>query len=164
MNRSVLAALTLAPLLALPTAQADHVPCAGTLRGRIVGSNLEVRPGTTCVLLNVRVDGSVEVRRGGSVIIRNSTIDGNVDGRDGFRQITVTGSRVDGDLEAERGGSVTVENTRVDGDIELERNSGALRVSRVTVRGDLKCGDNARPPTGGGNRVDGDREGQCRGL
>lgn len=171
MKRTLLAALTLVPLLpllTLPTAQAqsDDLICSGTLNGRTLNRDVKVRNGATCTLVGTRLtgDSDIEVERGGTLIVRNSTVNGDIQGDDGFRAVTVTGSVINGDIELERGGNVLIENVRVNGDISLEGNTGTVRLTRVTVGGDLECEDNRTAPTGGSNRVNGDREGQCRTL
>lgn len=165
---ALLSALTLLPLLALPTVQAQSgdLNCSGTLNGRTLNRDVKVRNGATCTLINTRLtgDSDIEVERGGTLIVRSTTVSGDIEGRAGFRAVTVTGSVIGGDIELEGGGNVLIENVRVNGDVSLEENTGTLRVIRVTVNGDLECEDNRTAPTGGSNRVGGDREGQCRTL
>lgn len=176
MNKAMLAALTLLPLLAPPAVQAQasrdpssqvragDLPCSGTISGRTINGDVTVPRGLSCTLVNTRVNGDVEVERGASLTVRNTRIDGDLETEDGFARIGVASSVVNGDIEAEKGGSVNVEDVRVSGDIQLRENTGTLRIARVTVNGDLECEDNRRAPTGGRNQIGGDREGQCRDL
>ena len=164
MRPFLLTALLLTSMLTVSRAGADDLTCSGALTGRTVEGDVTVRAGSTCTLSNVRVDGNVKVGRGATVVLNRVRVDGNVETDSGFRAVTVVASVVDGNIQAERGANVRIENTRVNGNIELERNSGTLRVARATVDGNLKCEANTRTPTGGSNRVKGEREGQCRSL
>ena len=51
----------------------------------------------------------------------------------------------------------------VAGNVQLWDN-GAIDVSDDDIAGDLQCEGNDPAATGGGNRVDGDVEGQCSAL
>lgn len=76
------------------------------------------------------------------------------------------GSRIDGDIQVTAGRSVNVRGSTVDGDIQLFKNrrKGAKIVRGNRVDGNLQCKQNRPAPKGGGNRVEGDKEGQCSQL
>lgn len=107
--------------------------------------NLRVPSGATCTLQGTRVQGNVRADRAQDVSIGN-------------------GSTVGGNVQVERGGSVTLSGVRVDGNVQLSRNRGGVAVSNNTIGGNLQCTGNEPPPTGGGNAVGGNKEGQCEGL
>ena len=65
-------------------------------------------------------------------------------------------------LEA-NAGPVVIGSNAVAGNVQLWDN-GAIDVSDNDIAGDLQCEGNDPTPTGGGNRVDGDAEGQCSAL
>ena len=53
-----------------------------------------------------------------------------------------------------------------DGDVQVFQHRGGpgIDVSANTIGGNLQCQSNRPAPTGGGNVVDGSKEGQCRAL
>jgi hypothetical protein len=52
----------------------------------------------------------------------------------------------------------------VRGSVKVEKNQGATEISDNDIGGNLACFDNAPPPVGAANRVEGNKEGQCRTL
>jgi glucose/arabinose dehydrogenase len=118
--------------------------CRGTLGARTVG-NLRVPDGATCTLQGTQVQGNVQADRAQDVSIGS-------------------GTTVAGNVQVERGGSVALSGARVDGNVQLARNRGGVAVSNTTIGGNLQCKGNEPPPTGGGNTVGGNKEGQCAGL
>lgn len=57
-----------------------------------------------------------------------------------------------------------MEGTYVGGDVQLFDNPGVVVVKDNRVAGNLQCTSNRRAPNGGGNRVSGNKEDQCRSL
>ena len=154
------------------------------IRDRTLGDDVEIPRNTTCTFTNVRVLGDVELRRGSRLIGSYLTVDGDIKA-DRADELVLTNSRVDDKVEFKDGGSVTIRDSYIDGDIVIESNRGSIDVrdSRIedklslkdnrggpfvilrnTISGDLECSDNEPPPGGGGNAVDGDTKGQCRGF
>src|SRR6185503_5458573 len=96
------------------------------------------------------------------------------------------GSRIDGAVQLEGfvGDVSRIEETEIHGDVELMSNDsaleilnsdfsgdlvassnlGGLQISGNFVEHDLRCTGNSPEPTGVGNRVDGETEGQCVSL
>jgi hypothetical protein len=52
----------------------------------------------------------------------------------------------------------------VSGNIIVRNNQAEAEISDNDVNGNLQCSGNTPPPVGGGNRVNGNAEGQCRGF
>ena len=146
--------------LCLP-AWAD-VPCNGSLKDRSISDNIFV--GKQCTLINVQVDGNVMLADGAKAILRNSHIDGNLESKGRFAQLVATNNRIEGNIQLERGKLTQLHNNRVNGNIQLKNNRGTLNISRNQVDGNLECENNATPPVGGRNTVQGDKTGQCRRL
>jgi hypothetical protein len=167
----VLVATGLLLVPAAGPAAADDRRCAGTIGKRTIDDNIVVPRGQTCRLLGTRVEGNVIVRPNARLIVRGAYVDGNIQG-EGQRRVVVRpldGKRtvVKGNIQLKKGkngGRLT--RTRVDGDIQLFGNAGGKRfvVRGNVVDGNLQCKNNSPRPTGGNNRVDGNKEGQCRGL
>ena len=163
MNKAILSASVFTALLALPVASADDVTCRSTLGARAVDGTVVVPAGATCTLNGTRVDGDVKVARGGTLIVRNARIGGNIQS-EGFRSVRVEGGSVGGNVQLKEGGAPTLGGVRVDGDIQLEKNRARAVVRSNVVGGNLQCQGNTSSPTGSGNRVEGDKEDQCRTL
>lgn len=148
-----------------PTAVAgplDPDDCNVAVTGDVDG-DIVVGMGSVCVVGAVTVDGDIRAERGATLVVEGSQVEGDVIG-DGFAAIRVTGSGVDGSVQLFGGGTAAVLDVSVDGDIQAERNTAPLQISDNTVEGSLRCEGNDPAPTGGGNMVRGDREGQCSGL
>lgn len=68
----------------------------------------------------------------------------------------------DGNIAVRAGATCTLSGARVPGNINVD--AGAVHVANVRVNGNLQCEGNSPAPTGGGNQVSGNKEGQCVGL
>lgn len=160
MKKILLSALLVLPFATLSTASADDVTCRGTIGARSIDGTVVVPSGATCTLSGTRVDGDVKVQRGGTLITQSARIGGNVQS-EGFRSVTVSGGSVGGSIQLKEGGPISVRSVRVNGDIQLEKNRTSARVYSNVVGGNLQCQGNVNI-AGGGNRVDGNKEDQCR--
>ena len=80
------------------------------------------------------------------------------------RVVLVGRSMIDGSVQLKQGGSARIEGANVNGDIQLFSNRGSQVVRNNYVDGNLQCKSNVPAPTGGGNRVEGNKEDQCRRL
>jgi hypothetical protein len=144
-----------------------RVPAGGycLLAGTTVEGSVTVLRGATLVAGGVDIRGSVQARQAKSVsVIVESQVGGSVRVELSGRAV-VTGSRVDGSIRLKSNrGPLNVARSRVKGDVELVSNVGRSAVTRNNVGGDLLCTANRPPPTGGSNRVDGKRRGQCAAL
>jgi hypothetical protein len=73
-------------------------------------------------------------------------------------------SRVGGSIQLEQGGGGKLLRNVVDSDIQLFSNDGRFTVRGNVVGGNLQCKSNEPRPIGGNNRVEGNKEDQCRNL
>jgi hypothetical protein len=144
-------------------ARLDPEACSGSFTGLLLDEDLTVRPGATCDLSEVWVDGDLVVEEGAVLLASGVTLTGNVEA-DEHREVRLQDSFVEGNVILEEGGTGTVVGVVVEGDIEAVDNAGPQRIEGNTVDGNLVCDGNATAPTGGGNIVAGDREDQCAGL
>ncbi|MGO0577032.1 hypothetical protein [Ornithinimicrobium panacihumi] len=176
-------------LVALP-ASAGDITCRTTLTNRTIDGNVNVPAGANCTLKGVTVDGNVKVNSNSYVnITGKSRIKGNVQAQ-GQRHVLVQGySRVDGDVQAKSGNSAYVGVAYVDGNVQIEQNFGKITVGSSQIKGDvqlfsnrgrnsaytktvfnnriggnLQCKSNTPAPYGDNNRVEGNKEDQCRRL
>ena len=138
-----------------------------------------------CTLTGTEVRGNVTLYTGGSLTARDARIRGDLEGsRADF--VDLRTSRIDGsvDLDEFVGDSTTFEASEIHGSVELTANESQLRILNNDFRNDvvasgnfggleisgnlfdqdLRCDANTPPPTGVGNRVEGDAEGQCASL
>lgn len=172
-------------LLVPATASADERACRGKIGKKSV-DDLRVPRGASCVLTGTRVDGNIKVGRNAVLRARNVRVGGNVQGENSRLVNVVRGSRVGGDVQVFSGRSANVRasiiggnvqydenrgvlrviNNRVDGDVQLFKNRGttARKVQGNRIEGNLQCKENRPAPTGGGNKVGGNKEDQCARL
>ncbi len=169
---------------ALPaTAAAEERTCRGTIGPQTV-DNLRVPDGATCTLEGTRVKGTVKVERAASLTARDIKVVGNVQAENAAKAVVKAGSAIGGSFQAVQGSRAELRSSRIEGDVLLDDNSRPLAVTRNVVNGDvqafqntggveiannridanLQCKENAPPPTGGGNVVQGNKEDQCKRL
>ncbi|HXS80065.1 MAG TPA: GlyGly-CTERM sorting domain-containing protein [Gammaproteobacteria bacterium] len=157
--------------------------CLGEIGDRRVDGSLLVVG--NCTLAGTEVRGDVTLYSGGSLTAREARIRGDLEGsRANF--VDLEGSRIDGAVQLEGfvGDVSRIEETEIHGDVELMSNDsaleilnsdfsgdlvassnlGGLQISGNFVEHDLRCTGNSPEPTGVGNRVDGETEGQCVSL
>ncbi len=158
MKKMLIAALLVscsAPVLA-------DFQCNSNLKNRMIDDNVKVT--RSCGLDQVSVKGNVMVERGATLNMYNSRVEGNLESKGRFQQVTASGNTIDGNIQLKEGVAADLKNNHVDGNIELEKNTGKLVVQSNSIDGNLVCKENRSQPTGGQNRVYGDKEGQCRAL
>ena len=142
-----------------------------------------------CTLAGTEVRGDVRLWVGGSLTARDARIRGDLEGSGVNRNanfVDLQSSRIDGTIRLEGlvGDLTTFESSEIHGNVELtanrselqilnneflsdvvaSRNTGGLEISGNLIDQDLRCDLNSPPPTGVGNRVEGDAEGQCANL
>jgi hypothetical protein len=138
-----------------------------------------------CTLAGTEVRGDVTLYVGGSLTARDARIRGDLDGsRANF--VDLQSSRIDGTVQLDGlvGDLLTLEESEIHGSVELtanrseiqilnndlrrdvvaSRNTGGLEISGNLFEQDLSCDANAPPPTGVGNRIEGEAQGQCASL
>jgi hypothetical protein len=166
-----------------PQALADATRCRGALAAVTVG-DLVVPAGATCTLDGTTVRGNIDVRSGATLDATAVSVRGNIQSDD-HAAVGVDGaSKVGGSIQLRRGGAFNILDTAVGGDIQVDENRGASSLDANTVGddvhvirhrdgvsitdnqidGNLQCRDNVPAPTGGGNVVEGNADGQCRRL
>lgn len=164
-------------------AVAEERVCRGAI-GAVTVDNLVVPQLATCRLTGTRVKGTIKIERDATLTASRVVVIGNVQAENA-RSVSIGGSsRVGGSVQLKQGGGATIANSSVDGSIQLESNRAPLRVernvvgadvqafqnsrgvaiSRNRIDGNLQCKENRPAPTGGGNVVQGNKEGQCARL
>ncbi len=162
---------------------AEERTCAGML-GSFTVDNLRVPSGKTCTLNSTRVKGTIKVGSNATLYARSVRVVGNIQA-EGAKLVSVTGtSTVGGSIQIKQGGAATINRARVNGDIQFEsntralsatynnvggnlqafQNKGGVRIAYNVIDGNLQCKENVPAPTGGGNKVYGSKEDQCRRL
>jgi hypothetical protein len=174
--------LALASLALASPAAAEEKVCRGSM-GRVSVDNLVVPQGARCVLRGTVVQGTLQVARDATLRARRVRVIGNVQGENA-RRVNVIRSRVGGSVQVKQGGAASVRRSVITHDIQYDANRSALRASRNRVGGsiqvfqntggvliannrvdgNLQCKENAPPPRGGGNVVQGVKEDQCAPL
>lgn len=150
------------------TAHADDRVCRGKIGNVSIDDDIVVPRGAKCTLTRTRVDGNVTVRKGGYLIVRGARIDGDIQAnkakRVAVRAWKGKRSVVDGNIQLKRGtrGGKILDSV-IDGDIQLTSNRGKrFVIKRNVVDGNIQCKSNKPAPRGTKNKVDGNKEGQCR--
>jgi hypothetical protein len=184
MRKAVLVMTAVAMFLTLgPPAAADEIVCRGEI-GRRTVDNVKVPQGASCTLRGTRVEGNVTINRNATLIAVNVRVDGNVQGENAKNVVLRAGSRVGGDVQVVQGkrarvlgsrvggdilyddqdGRVVVKRTTVGGNVQAFQNTGGVVIKNNVIDGNLQCKENQPRPTGGGNRVGGSKEDQCKRL
>ena len=149
-------------LLGLSAPVLADFQCNGSIKNKTIDDNVKITQ--QCTLDRVTVKGNVMVYANAKATILNSTIDGNLESKGSFSQVTAKNNTIDGNIQLEKGKTIQLQNNRVDGNIELKENRSSIQVTANQVDGNLKCESNSQKPTGGQNRVKGDKEEQCSHL
>ncbi len=171
--------LALFPQVAL----AEEKVCRGTIGARTL-DNVKVPQGASCTLKGTKVKGTIKINQGARLEAIDVNVIGNVQGEGARNLIVRKSSRVGGSVQVVQGKRARVANSRVNGDILYDdqsgrlsalkntvggnvqafQNTGGTRIARNVIDGNLQCKENRPAPTGGDNRVEGDKEDQCRRL
>jgi hypothetical protein len=180
-QRLVLAGVvTLAAAVVVSPAAAEERTCRGTL-GAVTVDNLRVPQEATCRLNGTKVKGTIKVERKATLVARDVRVIGNVQAENARKVVVKGGSRVGGSVQVTQGRAASVLSSRITGDIQYDANtrylkangnnvggsiqavgnSGGVEIFRNVVDGNLQCKENDPPPTGGSNRVGGNKEDQC---
>ena len=136
--------------------------CNVSLSQRHIDDNVAITK--TCQLDQVTVKGNVMLYSGAQAVIKNSNIDGNLESKGQFSSVVAENNAIDGNIQLEKGQKIQLISNEVNGDIQLKENRSSILVSQNIVDGNLQCEKNSLQPTGGLNRVQGDKEGQCSRL
>jgi hypothetical protein len=135
-----------------------------------IGGNMKVIDGGTLVAAEgLQVNGTLEAVGPARFDLRDSTVNGNFYVRGALEGSSFCGNTLNGDAEFTENqtlltiGSPTsnCDGNEVEGNVKVEKNQAEAEISDNDIGGNLACFDNVPRPTGGGNRVQGNREGQC---
>jgi hypothetical protein len=163
--------------------RSGEITCVAELGAVTVNGNVNVVG--RCTLSGTDVRGNVTLFSGGSLRARTARIRGNLEGnRADFVDIERT--RIDGEVQLEelvgdlsaielsdvRGNvqltgnrsRLEILNNELSGDLSVSRNLGGVLISGNAIDDDLRCLFNNPAPTGVGNRVEGETDGQCEDL
>lgn len=182
--RRTIGALCATALMEASAARADDFDCPPSRGEEIIDGNVIVVG--TCSLLGTLVKGNVLLEDNGNLLAEDATIVGSVQ-TDGAEQVRIFRTVVNGDiqltgidgpgisevLDSKIGGTLDVETNPatfelkrndVNSDLKANGNTGGVAIRDNEVGGNLQCQNNAPPPTGGNNIVDGNKEDQCESL
>lgn len=186
MNRSsrliVAATALVAATAPAAPALAEERTCSGAIGAQTL-DNVRVPQGATCTLTGTDVKGTVTVERSATLSARDARVIGNVQAENAAN-VVVLASTVGGSVQVKQGGGATVRRSsvnadiqydanvrpltaaenRVGGNVQVVGNRGGAAITSNTVDGNLQCKENSPAPIGGGNRVNGSAEDQCRAL
>jgi hypothetical protein len=179
---ALMAALVTVALMP-PAARAEERVCRGTIGARTL-DNVKVPQGASCTLNGTKVKGTIKVNRNARLEAVDVNVIGNVQGEGARNVIVRKTSRVGGSVQVVQGRKAKVANSRVNGDILYDdqnarvsavgnnvggnvqafQNTGGTRIAGNVIDGNLQCKENKPAPTGGNNRVKGNKEDQCKNL
>jgi hypothetical protein len=141
-----------------------------SLDGGAVGGSLKAtRPGSAVFAERLIVAGTLEASRADILDLRDSVVAGNFHVRDTQEGSLFCGNTLNGNGEFTGNlGQLSLgasdgfcAGNRLRGNLKVAANRGFTEIGDNDVGGDLTCFCNDPPPVGGGNRVQGNREGQC---
>jgi hypothetical protein len=141
-------------------------------RGEIAGSVKANRAGAAVFAQRLTVAGTLEARGADILDLRDSVVEGNFYVRDTREGSLFCGNTLNGNSEfTGNSGQLTLgagdgfcDGNRIDGNVKVAGNRGFTEIGDNDVGGNLTCSGNDPAPAGGGNRVEGNREGQCAAL
>ena len=183
MRLTIVIVLALAASAVPQLAAADETVCRGTIGGKTL-DNVKVPKGKSCVLNGTKVKGTIKINGGARLEAVNVNVIGNVQGENARNVIVRKGSRVGGSVQIVQGrkakvasssiegdilyddqsGRVVVRSSTVGGNVQAFQNDGGVHIKGNTIDGNLQCKENNPKPTGGGNKVQGTKEDQCKNL
>jgi len=178
-----LAASVLSLALLPQVAHAEEKVCRGSIGARTL-DNVKVPQGATCTLRGTKVKGTIKVNKDARLEAIDVNVIGNVQGEGARNVIVRKTSRVGGSIQVVQGKRASVANSNINGDILYDdqsgrlsalgnkvggsvqafQNTGGTKIARNVIDGNLQCKENQPSPTGGNNRVGGNKEDQCKRL
>ena len=165
------------------SAHADERVCRGSI-GAVTLDNVRVPDNATCTLNGTEIEGTLKVESNAKLVAVNVDVDGNVQAENARRVVIRGDSTVGGSVQLKQGDSARVVRTSINGDLQYEsndsslaalsnnvggniqvvQNTGGVEIRKNRVDGNLQCKQNVPAPVGGGNIVEGSKEGQCSNL
>ncbi len=172
-----------AVLLLSLQASAEETVCSGAL-GNAQVDNLLVPSNRQCTLDGTRIMGNIVVQTNATLIARKIDVDGNVQAENASQVNILEESRIGGSVQLKQGGGATISDSIIASDVQFESNDRPFRALRNiiggnlqvfqniggadiqfnAIDGNLQCKENLPEPTGGANRVNGNKEDQCERL
>jgi hypothetical protein len=143
------------------------------LFGPSIAGNVKLVGGTGLIAAeDLEVGGTLEAVEPALFDLFDSTVNGNFYVRGALEGSIFCGNTLNGDTEFTDNRELLVigspasncDGNTVNGTVEVRRNEADIEISDNDIGGNLKCFRNTPPPTGGGNRVEGNKEGQCAAL
>jgi hypothetical protein len=143
------------------------------LFGGSVSGNVKIEGAETSVIGDtLEVGGTLETTGAQYFDLYDSVVNGNFYVRDTAEGSIFCGNDLNGNSEfLGNMGLLTIgspdqacDGNTVNGNVKVENNEADSEISDNDINGNLSCYDNEPPPAGGGNRVEGNKEGQCRAL
>jgi hypothetical protein len=141
------------------------------LFGGSIDGNLVARGGETAVFGEaLDVGGNLLAEHNDYFDLYDSEVNGNFTVRSTTSGSIFCGNTLNGNSEFRRNMTLLTigspdqacDGNTVNGNIFVINNEAEAEISDNDVSGNLSCRGNQPPPTGGGNRVEGNSEGQCR--
>jgi hypothetical protein len=180
---AILAAAAVTAMAVPQVAVAEERVCRGTIGAKTL-DNIKVPSGATCTLKGTKAKGTIKVNKGARLEAIQVRVVGNVQGENARNVIVRKNSRVGGSVQVVQGkkakvaysnvngdilyddqsGEVIVRGNTVGGNVQAFQNTGGVRIRGNDIDGNLQCKDNKPAPTGGSNKVQGNKEDQCKKL
>jgi hypothetical protein len=113
--------------------------CQGGMDGGVVG-NVEVKPGRSCVLNDMRVRGNIKVLEGATLELTGGTVEGNVEGDKAFA-IEMRGTRVEGNVQVQESQFVSITDALIGGSIQIKTTSHAGDGMVLVANNDVPAGN-----------------------
>jgi hypothetical protein len=138
-----------------------------------IGGNVKVDGGGALIVGDgLEVNGTLEAVAPALFDLHESTVNGNFYLRGALDGGFFCGNTLNGNAEFTENrvlltiGSLasSCDGNAVKGNVKVEKNQAESEISDNDIGGNLACFGNVPPPVGGGNRVRGNREGQCAGF
>jgi hypothetical protein len=148
---------------------ADFIDLFGA---RVVGNVKVTGPGTAVFGEALDVGGNLEATGADYFDLYDSLVNGTFRVRDNDSGSIFCGNTLNGNSEFTNNRTLLTigspdqacDGNRLNGNVLVQGNTSETEISDNDVGGNLTCRRNAPPPVGGGNRVEGNKEGQCRAL
>lgn len=153
-----------------------------TLNGTQVKGDITVEPNATLYAFNAWVGGGIKLDEKAALSAFNVRVEGDAQAQHASQMNIFAGSFIGGIVRVVHAGTADIDGVHIGKDLVIEKNTHSLKVSNNTiggamrafqntgrltlvnntVRGGLACRENVFAPTGGGNKVTGALEGQCK--
>jgi hypothetical protein len=142
------------------------------LLGTAVGGDVRFERSRLIIADEARIQGNFRATDVEFAAVIESRVSGNVAIDLARDEARLCGSRLGGNAVFDNNaGTVAIgagaprcDGNTVEGHVRVRQNTGGVTISDNIVRNNLTCRDNEPAPTGGNNRVGGQKQGQCGGI